>query len=287
MVDELVTITKYLRFLLIDEQFPTNTHLLDHLYRFYKSYPQKIKENDTLRKYLKDIYRSLAIEEEKTIDKSSWLSESVPEGIEDIPYMLYEDSFRYYSWLGRNFSGFGEIIELGCWMGATSFLVASGLSQNVIAPDDKKMLHAIDTFEWDDEMYQYCNHKNLVSFKNGDDFLEDFKKFTSCYESIITPHRHRIDRNTAITKKTRKKDILSSHSPIEYLIQDIAPDYDFNKYIWDLYSDFFVDGKTILVYGEYGNFSSIDLRKFVSDHSSHLVPIHRVRGNVRAFLYRK
>lgn len=284
LVNDLFTLVRETR-LLLNNESPAEFHQLAGSLAVFKSkYDGQIMTLVKLKKFIANIEFILAIGYQSDMDRSSWLNEDIREEAHTIPNMLHDQSLQYYKWLGKVSVGFGDIVEIGCWMGATTFQLADGLS---VSDSPQKVIHAIDSFEWSDGFRQYEDHEDLKHLKDGDDFLNYFIQYTSLYRQYILPHRHVFLKNEILSQHNSKHRITNSNNPIEYLIQDISPDYDFNEYIWKLFSPFFVDRKTILVYGEYGNFFATDLRRFVRDYSDHLHPIHKVYGNVKAFLYCK
>jgi len=286
-LEELVVLIQRVKWFLNDEK-PYKLKLLAGLLRtFMKKYPQEIFTQNHIKSYLKGIEISLSVRSQYNIDRSSWLWEKIHEDLTTIPHMLHDESFKYYKWLGRVSMGFGDIVEVGCWMGAITVLLAEGLSRNVRTMD--KIIHAIDSFNWNNEMYLYCEDERLriTEYKSGYDFLDNFIQYTHNYSKYIVAHKHTFDCSKLLSQASANSSLIGSDRPIEYLVQDISPNYELNKYIWDLFSPFFVDKRTIIVYGHYGNIFANDVRQFVLDHSNHLVAIHKPRGNVKAFLYHR
>ena len=48
----------------------------------------------------------------------------------------------------EGFSGKGQIVDLGCWLGATTISLARGLENNPLVPR-QRWIDAIDLFVWD------------------------------------------------------------------------------------------------------------------------------------------
>src|SRR5439155_13855185 len=64
----------------------------------------------------------------------------------DIPGMISREERRYYQYIGKFYSGQGEIVELGPWLGCSTFYILSGLAKN---PNfAAKHLHVYDDFVW-------------------------------------------------------------------------------------------------------------------------------------------
>lgn len=271
--------------LLKDEQRSSFQKVGDLSEAFQKKNALEIERSRGLQALFENITFLLQSGYQPDVDRVSWKGVQIHPASHTIPNMLHDESLLYYNWLGRNSSGFGTIIEIGCWLGATTFQLATGIAS--AAHTHKKMIHAIDSFVWHEDFTLYCDHIDIQKKKPGDDFLKDFKNYTKLYEDYITAYKHMFIPDSVISRSSDRQPVVNLNGPIEYLVQDIAPDYEFNEYIWELYNPFFVDQKTILVYGEYGNFFASSLRKFVQDHANNLIPIHKVYGNVKAFLYRQ
>src|SRR6185295_10369511 len=61
-------------------------------------------------------------------EASPWLGVEV--GDVDIRGMISQEEKQYYSYLPRFFSGQGEVVELGPWLGASTHYIVEGLKTN-------------------------------------------------------------------------------------------------------------------------------------------------------------
>ncbi|NEX18792.1 hypothetical protein G3480_00380 [Thiorhodococcus mannitoliphagus] len=67
--------------------------------------------------------------------------------------MTAESEQQYCEWYAsRLYSGAGEIVELGCWLGALTNALAAGLSRNRSIPEARRRIQVFDYFQWDEVM---------------------------------------------------------------------------------------------------------------------------------------
>jgi hypothetical protein len=197
--------------------------------------------------------------------------------------MLHEESYKYYKWLGKNHEGVGAIVELGCWMGATTSCVMEGLLEN--KGTHKKEIYVFDSFKWSMQMQMFQKFKALKNrnLKEGDTFLPFFKKYCSRYLDNIHVAESWLytDENT----ERSLPPVSWNNENIEILILDFSPLKSINEATWKLFSPFFIPGKTLLVFNQFGNFSANELREFIRLHSANLKAIHKPNSAIKSFLF--
>lgn len=84
------------------------------------------------------------------------------------------------------YSGAGEIVDLGCWLGSTCIPLAKGLSQrhDILTKENRK-IHAYDLFIWKDWMGDsICGHRKF----DGEFFLNEFMEQIKPWASLIETH---------------------------------------------------------------------------------------------------
>ena len=89
------------------------------------------------------------------------------------------------------YTGVGEIVDLGCWLGATTIAFSKGLRKNLtLAPAAKqKRIHSYDLFKWYPTMDREVKGTPLEGkFKEGDSFLSEFEARTKSCEDHFTVH---------------------------------------------------------------------------------------------------
>jgi hypothetical protein len=94
---------------------------------------------------------------------------------------------NYFEKYGEQiYSGKGEIVDLGCWLGSTTIPLLRGLLKNPAFEKSSRKVYAYDLFVWYDWMNSSLIGTNLVGkYKEGDRFLDEFKKRTEKYASHI------------------------------------------------------------------------------------------------------
>ncbi|MDO1451014.1 hypothetical protein Q0590_32365 [Rhodocytophaga aerolata] len=93
------------------------------------------------------------------------------------------DYFEYY---GKNiYAGYGEIVDLGCWLGSTTIPLLEGLIQNKRFVKSRKKIHAYDIFIWESWM-NVANTDIDGKYKPGDSFVDEFIRRTANYSEYIS-----------------------------------------------------------------------------------------------------
>jgi hypothetical protein len=210
-----------------------------------------------------------------------WTSERPPVEIEGIPNMLEIDAMRYYVWLGRTLDPAGAIIEIGSWMGGSTACLASGLRQNSRLGERK--LHVFDSFIWRNWMAQFTTDPLLPArYRDGDNFIEAF--FDNC-----APFHDLIEVTQCELPSRGERSGLApprwDRGPIGAFIVDHSDQYEANATAWTVFAPFFVPGRTIVVFNQYGNLRAEELRRFCRDHRNELAPLHHLACSARTFQF--
>jgi hypothetical protein len=100
-------------------------------------------------------------------------------------------SQREQQWLrtyaARNYCGNGTIVDLGCFLGATTTALAEGLVLNRKAKC--KQIHAYDLFIWSEFYEAWSKGKEVERlFTLGSSFLPEFLRRTQKWRDYIVTH---------------------------------------------------------------------------------------------------
>lgn len=95
-----------------------------------------------------------------------------------IPAMLSEDEKYLYHKTAGSYRGKGAVIEIGPWLGASTYQICSGLATS----GHDWSLTVLDRFKWSP---LYANGFPKVDLKRGDSFLPLFREHLSPYSSKI------------------------------------------------------------------------------------------------------
>jgi hypothetical protein len=93
--------------------------------------------------------------------------------------------FRNYA--AKTFSGNGAIVDLGCFLGATTISLAQGLALN--PRRGQTAIHAYDLFTWDEGFELWAQGREVEKrFGAGESFLGEFRKRTEKWRDRIVVH---------------------------------------------------------------------------------------------------
>ncbi len=120
-------------------------------------------------------------------------------------------SWHEQHWLrtyaARTYQGIGAIVDLGCFLGATTISLAEGLALN--PKRRQKQIHAYDLFAWDERFELWAKGKQVEGqFTVGESFLPEFLKRTEPWRDCIVVHQEDLTHSQWI------------HGPIEFLLID-------------------------------------------------------------------
>ncbi len=89
--------------------------------------------------------------------------------------MITTEEQQYLWGFAKNdFTAKGEIVDLGCWMGASSVLLARGLRENTNPQTRQSVVHAYDRFIWEDWMaFAVAGTPLEGKYKAGESFFEE------------------------------------------------------------------------------------------------------------------
>jgi hypothetical protein len=153
---------------------------------------------------------------------------------ENIPYFLARD---YYS-------GAGEIVEIGSFLGASAFSFAKGLngSATVTGRDRVGRLRCFDLFRYSENpMKRFLGDPELAqSMREGDDTLPLFNRYLAGYSDFVRPVQG---------------DILEQRwdgGPIEILYVDVAHTEAIFDHILRHFFPHLIPGRSIVVHQDYG-----------------------------------
>jgi hypothetical protein len=234
--------------------------------------------------FLRTSIRDLEITNaDEILQRSGWENEFVPHAVSTMPTMLCPETMGYYKWLARTFRGFGDIVELGCWMGCSTCCLAEGLLQN---PDGRfRKIHVFDSFVWRDWMENYTEDKRILKagLTDGSSFFDYFWMNCAPYRNLLEVHRSALNTDY---DKFDLPEIEWKQREIGILVMDFDDDRAANEAMWRVFSPSFFSDNTIIVFNQYGNVRATAIREFCAQRSRELIPVHKPAGSAKAFRYR-
>jgi hypothetical protein len=111
--------------------------------------------------------------------------------LEPLPGMTSWAERSYFQAYARDdFEGRGELVDLGCWLGATTVALASGLSANPRWRAARRRVHAFDSFVWRPYMDRFLACMALaVRCFPGESFLPLFLRQVGPWRRRVRAHR--------------------------------------------------------------------------------------------------
>ena len=115
-------------------------------------------------------------------DANPWRRLTVPDP--GIPTMISPEERTYLFWLSSQvWTGCGHIVEIGPWLGGSTYCLASGMTRHGGVTD--KRLHTFDDFIW----RSFMGDRATEALQPGESFLDLFQVNLQEFENIIVAHR--------------------------------------------------------------------------------------------------
>lgn len=158
-----------------------------------------------------------------------WSDEALPDDVTRVPAMLSHEERQYLAWLTRTqWQGWGAVVDLGPWVGASSVALAHGIRGSTC----EGVVHSFDLFEWDPS---YMEQHLAEGLGPGADFQHVFARETREYADEI---------------RAAKLDLYEpswTGGPIEILFVDAAKSWGLTQAILAFYGRYLVAGETRVV----------------------------------------
>lgn len=204
----------------------------------------------------------------------------------DTPGMITEEEARFYTWIGQFYSGQGEVVELGPWLGRSTFFIARALMDNPRFAG--RRLQVFDDFVWRaDWMDGYVEPADQLP--NGADFQALFERFISPEADRIQPYKRKISE---YPDNGHVEDLVWSGAPVEMMYVDCGRTFEQNQRWYKLFRDAFIPNRTLLLMQDWRLHREVPVRwfnqtrEFTESHQQELRLLHEVsHGGLACFLY--
>ncbi len=152
-----------------------------------------------------------------------------------------QDYFALYG--EKTYSGKGEVVDLGCWLGSTTIPLVKGLLKNPAFAASNRKVYAYDLFIWFDWMNSSAAGTSLAGkYREGDNFVEEFKARTKDFAQYIE------------IRAGDLKQIGWTGEKIEFLLVDAMKNWDLaNAIVRDFYPSL-VPGESIILHQDFAHF---------------------------------
>lgn len=160
-----------------------------------------------------------------------------------IPGMTSGNERKFlYQYAEKSFEGNGKIVDLGCWLGATSLSLASGLRKNKKAGINGKQIFAYDLFYWDESLEKHvAGTKHEKQLKPGDSFVDLFRDYLKLYADLVEPV-------TDLVKTGWNGD------KIEFLLVDAMKKPGTAKVVLDKFYRSLIPGKSLIYHQDFDHY---------------------------------
>jgi len=147
------------------------------------------------------------------------------------------------NYASQDYTGLGEIVDLGCWMGATTTELAIGLQSNPNPVVHSHKIHAFDLFIWYPWMDSCVKGTPLEGkYQPGENFVQDFLENIAPWQQNVEVHAG---------------DLTQKHwsaGPIEFLFIDAMKSWPLANSIIYKFFPALMPGKSIIVQQDYTYF---------------------------------
>ncbi|HMA73325.1 MAG TPA: hypothetical protein VKP67_17850 [Xanthobacteraceae bacterium] len=152
---------------------------------------------------------------------------------------LLENYARY------SYTGQGQIVDLGCWLGATTLCLARGLADNA-QHRHLRAIDAIDRFVWEDWMTPIAAALGVTkAYRAGDDYLAEVEALLSGYEQMVRLRREDLSRRQSFRPR------------VEFLLIDAMKSWDLANAISRTFFPRLIPGRSLVVQQDFGYHAAI------------------------------
>ncbi|MDY6782545.1 MAG: glycosyltransferase [Cyanobacteriota bacterium] len=190
-----------------------------------------------------------------------------------------EEQLFLENYAQKEYTGRGEIVELGCWLGSSTISLARGLELNGSVNNKAEHIHAYDLFIWffDSNMEKSVIGTSLEGkYQDGDSFLDEYLR-------RIAPWKHLV--------RVRPGDLTQigwDRSPIELLFVDAMKSWELTNSIFKNFFPYLVPGFSLVVHQDFAHFYASWIHLMMYRFREYLVPIeHPFIWSSRVFRYVK
>lgn len=209
---------------------------------------------------------------------------------ERVPTMISLEERRYLYWLGQSaWTGQGNIVEIGPWLGGSTVCLASGMRASGHDPAAK--LHVIDNFIW----REFMASRAPLPIQPGDSFEPFFLDNLGGFEGIVRAHRlalpdESIDSDQeAIDKRFSEEERIPvleelDEGPIEVLFIDGAKSCRGMRHLLKALNHCLIPGVSLLVCQDFKYWGCYWVPITMARLGEYLEPVHNVHdGTTLAF----
>lgn len=217
---------------------------------------------------------------EKVQDPLSDLDEELlPIASDKLSMLSFEERSYLQNYARNDYTGSGEIVDLGCWLGSSTIPLAIGLERNAKVEAKEERIHAYDIFIWRSSyMDQHLvGTASEGKYKEGDSFVEEFVERTYPWSHLIQVYSGDLNR------------IGWDQRPIEFLFIDAMKSWDLANSILKNFFPSLMPGLSLVVHQDFAHFYCVWIHLITYRLRDYLVPLdeHPFLYSSKVFQYIK
>ncbi len=163
----------------------------------------------------------------------------------------------------NHYSGQGEIVELGCWLGSSTISLAKGLEKSYKVSNKNKRIHAYDLFIW-------CESANMNQsvigtsvegkYREGESFLEEYLSRIKFWQHLIQVHPGDLTQ------------IGWNQNQIEFLFIDAMKSFELANSIKQNFFPALIPNVSIIIHQDFAHFYTSWIHLMMYRLRDYLVP---------------
>jgi hypothetical protein len=185
----------------------------------------------------------------------------------DVPAMTSAFELCLFEAYARDaYRGHGLIVDLGCWMGASTHCLARGVDRNKHVADPRP-IEVFDLFVWTLEMDRLEAGREIADrYLPGDSYYRDAQRHTQPYGNIVRMHRHDL------------LDYVPPDHPVEFLVVDAQKSWPLGHSITTGFFPHLIEGKSYVVQQDfcYHRLDEVQTRMIMWYLRDHFEVVHHV-----------
>ncbi len=223
-------------------------------------------------------------------DQAPWNNHQVQ--LSGIPGMITGEEKRYYAYLGRFYAGQGKVVELGPWLGCSTFYILQGLLLNPNFSSQK--LYVFDDFiwrsAWMDPAYSRAATSGHDKPEDRQSFRHLFDAYTQDFADLMIVEQQRI---ATFFENQHLPQLSWNNGPIEICYIDCGRTFEANEAWYKVLLPYFIREKTLLVMQDWQSHKEVprkwynQVKDFTDSKGGALELVNELyQGSIATFLYR-
>ncbi|WP_244329307.1 phytanoyl-CoA dioxygenase family protein [Tolypothrix sp. PCC 7910] len=219
------------------------------------------------------------VELEKPQDYLSEVDKELfPIASDKLSMLSFEERSYLQNYTKYEYTGSGEIVDLGCWLGSSTIPLAMGLNDNSKVDSKEERIHAYDIFVWEPYMNKHLNDTSLEGkYQDGDSFVEEFIERIHPWNHLIQVYPGDLNR------------IGWDKHPIEFLFIDAMKSWELANSILRNFFPSLIPGLSLVVHQDFAHFYEVWIHLIMYRLRDYLVPLedHPFLYSSKVFRYIK